>query len=117
MLACRIKHEVEDSIDILRFEGALDTQSLPRLETLFNNLLSKQRHRIVLDCNGLDYINSASLGSLIGFARKVRDQGGDLKVTSLSQKITGIVNLLGFDKILSLYPDVETATAGFVAEA
>lgn len=114
MMGCRIQHDVEGPLDIIRFDGALDTQSFPRLENIFKHMLDEQRHRIILDFSTLDYINSASLGALIGFARKVREQdGGDLKLASLSTKIAGIVNLLGFDKILKLYGSVDDAVADF----
>lgn len=110
---CIIRQETIGNVDILRFDGALDSHSFARLEHVFNGLLNARRFRIVLDCDKLDYINSASLGALIGFARKVREQGGDLKLAALSAKIHGIVTLLGFDKILRLYPDASSATADF----
>jgi anti-anti-sigma factor len=114
MMGCRIQHDVEGALDIIRFDGALDTQSFPRLENIFKHLTDDRRHRIILDFSNLDYINSASLGALIGFARKVREQpGGDLKLAGLSTKIAGIVNLLGFDKILKLYDRVEDAIEAF----
>lgn len=113
MTPCNISHEQYGAIDILRFDGALDAQSFTRLESAFNKLLAEHRFRIVLDCGSLDYINSASLGALIGFARKVREQGGDLKLAALSSKIHGIVTLLGFDRILKLYPDATAAAADF----
>lgn len=114
MMGCRIQHDVEGALDIIRFDGALDTQSFPRLENIFKRLTEEQRHHIILDFSTLDYINSASLGALIGFARKVREQpGGDLKLAGLSTKISGIVNLLGFDKILKLYDSVYDAMDDF----
>lgn len=113
MYPCTIYHDQGDTIDTLRFEGALDAQSFTRLETAFNKLLTDNRFYIVLDCSGLDYINSASLGALIGFARRVREKGGDLKLAALSGKIHAIVTLLGFDQILKVYDDPATAAADF----
>ena len=113
MRECQIKHDSQPTVDILRLDGALDAYSFPRLEQAFNQLLDKQRFKIVLDCAHLDYINSASLGALIGFARKVREQGGDLKLAALTPKIFSIVELLGFDKMLQIYPDAQLAISKF----
>ncbi|HMP90474.1 MAG TPA: STAS domain-containing protein [Kiritimatiellia bacterium] len=113
MRECQIKQEVVGSVDILRLDGALDAYSFPRLEHAFNQLRDKQRNQIVLDCSNLDYINSASLGALIGFARKVREQGGDLKLAALTPKIYSIVELLGFDKMLQIFPDAQLAVSKF----
>lgn len=113
MRECQIKHESAGDVDILRLDGALDAYSFPRLEHAFDQLREKNRNRIVLDCGSLDYINSASLGALIGVARRVREQGGDLKLSSLTPKIFSIVELLGFDKILQIYADPQLAVSRF----
>ncbi len=113
MRECQIKHEVIGNVDVLHLDGSLDAYSFPRLEHSLNQLRDKQRNRIILDCSNLDYINSASLGALIGFARKARESDGDLKLASLTPKISSIVELLGFDKILQIFPDSELAVSKF----
>lgn len=113
MRECQIKHEQHDDVDVLHLDGALDAYSFPKLESALNHLRAGSRNRIVLDCASLDYINSAALGALIGFTRKAREQGGDLKLASLSPKIYSIVELLGFDKILAIFPDAHVAVNKF----
>ena len=114
MRECQIKHEERDAVDILRLDGALDAYSFPRLESALNSLRANNRHSIVLDCVNLDYINSAALGALIGFARRARENGGDLKLSGLTPKIYSIVELLGFDKILHILPDTQSALSKFI---
>ena len=113
MRECQIRHEVKDAVDVLHLDGALDSYSFPRLESALNNLRGNNRSQIVLDCTHLDYINSAALGALIGFARRARENGGDLKLASLTPKLLNIVELLGFDKILHILPDAATAASKF----
>ncbi len=115
MRECLIKREERDDLDIVRLDGALDSYSFPRLETALNELRDSQRHQVVLDCGGLDYISSAALGALIGFARRSREAGGDLKLVKLSPKIFNIVELLGFHKILEIHTSVEDAVNKFNA--
>jgi anti-sigma B factor antagonist len=113
MRECQIKHERRGDVDILYLDGALDAYSFPRLEYSLNQLREQQRHRIVLECSNLDYINSAALGALIGFARRARENGGDLKIAALTPKIYSIVELLGFDKIFQIFPDAHLAAGKF----
>ena len=115
MRECQIKHETRDRVDVLYLDGALDAYSFPRLEGALAKLREAGRHSIVLDCASLDYINSAALGALIGFARRARENGGDLKLASLTPKNYSIVELLGFDKILQIFPDTERAAGKFNA--
>ena len=96
MRECEIKGEQDGDVDILHLEGSLDAYSFPRLEATLNKLRENSRNRVVLDCGGLDYISSAALGALIGFARRARENDGDLKLARLSPKIYNIVELLGF---------------------
>jgi anti-sigma B factor antagonist len=110
---CEIHHETRGDLDILRLNGAMDAYSFPRLEASLNGLRAGQRSRIILDCGGLTFINSAALGALIGHARRAREQGGDLKLSSLSPKISGIVELLGFDRILQTFASAKLAEESF----
>ncbi|HMP72875.1 MAG TPA: STAS domain-containing protein [Kiritimatiellia bacterium] len=113
MRECQIKLEQVGDVDVVHLDGALDAYSFPRLEKSFGELKEQGRMRILLECSHLDYINSASLGALIGYARKAREAGGDLKLAGLSPKIMSIVELLGFDKILQIYPDSQLAISKF----
>lgn len=113
MRECIIQTEQRDDLDILHLDGALDAYSFPRLETALSKLRELHRNRVVLDCGGLDYISSAALGTLIGFARRAREGNGDLKLVALSKKIYTIVELLGFHKILEIYANVDEAARRF----
>ena len=113
MRECVIKREERENLDIIRLDGALDSYSFPRLESTLDGLREAQRHRVVLDCGGLEYISSAALGALIGFARRAREHDGDLKLVKLSPKITNIVELLGFHKILEIHAALEDAARTF----
>ncbi len=113
MRECIIKTEERDNLDIVQLDGALDSYSFPRLESTLNSLRQNNRNRVVLDCSGLDYVSSAALGALIGFARRAREQDGDMKLAKLSPKILNIVKLLGFHKILEIYSSVDDAVAKF----
>ncbi|MBU0677927.1 MAG: STAS domain-containing protein [Verrucomicrobia bacterium] len=113
MRECIIKREEQEDLDILHLDGSLDAHSFPRLESALMDLRESSRHRCILDCAGLDYISSAALGALIGFARRARENGGDLKLVKLSPKIYNIVELLGFHKILEIYGEVDQAVEKF----
>ncbi|MGD9873859.1 MAG: STAS domain-containing protein [Kiritimatiellia bacterium] len=114
MKECVIHREEHGHLDILHLDGSLDAYSFPRLEAALNQLRETNRNRVVLDCAGLDYISSAALGALIGFARRAREQNGDLKLAKLSPKIFNIVELLGFHKILEIHNEVDQAVKSFV---
>ena len=113
MRSCSITAEIQGDLDILHLAGSLDSFSFPNLETAFNRLRDGGRARVILDCADLDYISSVALGALIGFARRSRENKGDLKLARLSPKIQGIIELLGFHRILQSHPTIEEAAKAF----
>ena len=113
MRECVITREQRDQLDILHLDGSLDAYSFPKLESSLNELRESKRHHVILDCANLDYISSAALGALIGFARRSREQKGDLKLARLSPKIYNIVELLGFHKILDIFKEIDQAIQKF----
>lgn len=113
MRDCSITREEKENLDILRLDGSLDSFSFPKLETALGELRDQNRHCVVLDCKGLDYISSVALGALIGFSRRAREHNGDLKLVHLSPKIFNIVELLGFNRILEIHDTEEEALAKF----
>lgn len=115
MRECSIQLDEKGDLNILRLDGSLDAYSFPRLEQTLSQLQGGERHRVVLDCSGLEYVSSAALGALIGFARRAREKGGDLKLACLSPKIYNIVELLGFNKILEVCDSTDDAEHRFSA--
>jgi anti-sigma B factor antagonist len=109
----RIDQESRGAAQIIRLAGSLDMYSFPRLESQLNALFQQGRYSLVLDCRDLDYIGSAGLGALIGFAKQAREHKGDLRLFNVSERIYKIIELLGFTKILEVYQTEDDAVASF----
>ena len=109
----RIDHEMRGAVEIVRLTGSLDMYSFPRLETQLTTLFQQGHFAVLLDCRDLDYIGSAGLGALIGFAKQSREKGGDLKLLNVPERIYKIIELLGFTKVLQVHQDEAAALASF----
>ena len=109
----RIEQEFRGTVGVVRLTGALDMYSLPRLGTQLSALFQQQHFNVLLDCEDLHYIASAGLGALIGFAKRFRDMGGDLKLVNVPGSVYQIIELLGFTKVLRVYNQEEEALASF----
>lgn len=114
MRDCIIRQEDRGEVEVIHLEGALDFRTFPRLEALTEDLIKAGRVRLVFDCLNLNYVSSATLGSLVSFSRRSREQdGGDLKLASVPDDIMAILSLLGFDTVLDIHPDTEAAVRAF----
>jgi anti-sigma B factor antagonist len=109
----RIDREARGPVQLIRLSGSLDMYSFPRLETQLNHLFQQGQYAVVLDCRDLDYIGSAGLGALIGFAKQAREHGGDVKLLRVPERIYKIIELLGFTKVLQVHNTEEAALGSF----
>jgi anti-sigma B factor antagonist len=109
----RIEKETRGTVQLLRLSGSLDMYSFPRLETQLNAIFTLGQHQIVLDCRDLDYIGSAGLGALIGFAKEAREHNGDVKLLNVPERIYKIIELLGFTKVLQVHNAEDKAISSF----
>ncbi len=109
----QISHTERGAVQLVQVGGALDMHSFPRLESELRRLFNHGHHRLVLDCEGLDYIGSAGLGALIGFAKEAREHEGDLRLLNVPPHIYRIIELLGFTKVLQVHTEETAAIASF----
>jgi len=110
-----IERETKSDVQLVKLTGSLDMYSFPRLEAQLSTLLDQGLIRIVLDCQNLDYIGSAGLGALIGFAKQARLKGGDVKLLRVPERIYKIIELLGFTKVLQVHETEDAALGSFTA--
>ena len=109
----RIERDARGDVQVIRLTGSLDMYSFPRLETQISTLFQQNQYAVLLDCRDLDYIGSAGLGALIGFAKQAREKGGDVKLLNVPERIFKIIELLGFTKVLQVHNDEASALATF----
>jgi len=69
--------------------------------------------RIVVNLNGVHYIDSGGLGILVGLAVSARNRGGELKLVSPSQRVSDLLRRTRLDAIIGVYRNEKHAVAAF----
>ena len=77
------------------------------------NLIDEGKYKIVVNFNELSYISSAGLGVFMGFIETIREQEGDIKLSSMSPKIFRVFDLLGFPTLYDILDTDEEAKTKF----
>jgi anti-sigma B factor antagonist len=102
---------------VVRAHGDLDLTTAPRLREQVVQIVSGGQPRIVLDVQGVDFVDSTGLGVLIGLLKRTRSQGGDLRLVSTRPGLRKILELTALDRALPLSADVDAAVdAGHPSE-
>jgi anti-anti-sigma factor len=105
-------------VRVLRVEGELDAHTYTEsFQDRLEESLADPCPRVVIDCSELAYIASAGLGLLKRMAIEMGEKGGDVRLAAPSEKITGIVTRLGFNRVLKIFRTVEAAVASFAPPA
>jgi len=79
-------------------------------------LLSEGCLNIVVNFAETDYLCSSSLGILAMIIKRVRERGGDLKLTNLSSKVRKFFEVTRLEQMLEIFESVEEAVKSFRVE-
>jgi anti-sigma B factor antagonist len=69
------------------------------------SLIDQGKKHIVMDMSGVHYINSTGIGILISAYTTLINNGGDLKLASMDDKIEGVLSIT---KLMQVLPEYET---------
>ncbi|NWF89635.1 MAG: STAS domain-containing protein [Ignavibacteriaceae bacterium] len=103
----------QGNINIVYLKGFLDAHTAPSLENTFSGLVDKGRYQIVVNFKDLNYISSAGLGVFMAYIEKIRENGGDIKLSSMSEKVFNIFDLLGFPLLYEIFKTEDEAVLKF----
>ena len=69
--------------------------------------------RIVFDMAQVEFIDSSIIGALVGFLRRTRAAGGDVKLAGLTPDIETIFEVTRLHRVFSIHPTVSAALDDF----
>ena len=90
-------------------EGELDAYSVAQFREAFAELGAEPR--LIVNLAGVQFMDSAGLGALIGVIRKVRDNDGRIAVFCDRANITRLLHTTGFDRIVPVKEDLGEAVS------
>lgn len=98
---------------ILDLQGELDAHTATKLENALQELIEQNNLYIIVNFSQLDYIASAGLGVFMAYIEDVREQGGDIKLTNMNDKVYNVFDLLGFPALYDIFKTEEEAIQKF----
>ena len=106
----RYSRENEGDLLILRLEGQLmGGGEAEEMRDLILSAIEQGTVKILLDMEGVSWINSSGLGILIASHMAARKKGGSLKLMKVSSRIESILSVTRLNTIFEIYPGEEAA--------
>jgi len=94
---------------VVTVEGRMDAVSAPEFEKFLNALIDDGSLKVIVDFQGLDYISSAGLRSVLITAKKIQSKNGEILVVSLHDTVKEIFEISGFSTIIPIHASVDAA--------
>lgn len=101
--------ELSEGIWLIGVSGRLDQVQTDVLEEKATEVLAAGHSRLVVDLGKVTYVNSGGLRCLVTIWRMARNQGGDVALCNLNERIGEVIATVGFDKVFKITSTVEAA--------
>jgi anti-sigma B factor antagonist len=108
----KIEIEPRGEVSIVSLRGTLAVG--PECQQLHDTLqrqFAAHRYRLVLDLDGLQYIDSAGLGQLVALRRAACEAGGGLVLCRPKGKVRDVLALTRLDELLPVHDQIDQAVA------
>ena len=97
------------NVQALDLEGEVDVYTAPQLRSALEEQVAMGRTSLVLDLEGVGFLDSTGLGVLVGRLKATRQLGGWFGVVCTSERILRLLAITGLDRVLPIHETVESA--------
>lgn len=100
-------------VTLVEVEGQLIVGNRQELKQQVLDRLEKGDRKFVIDFANTGYIDSSGLGVLVSLSKKIREQGGELRLSSLNEDLRTLFELTKLDTLFRISDTKEKAQEGF----
>ena len=103
--------EVKNGVGLVSIIGPLTAGQVDAFRAEFNDWhkAGEDFHNVVMDCHGIEFMDSSGLGVLIALLKRISERGGDLKLARLPKKVRMVFEITRAYKIFQIFDTVEEA--------
>jgi anti-sigma B factor antagonist len=103
--------QIDESTQVVAVAGEVDLYSAPELKEHVLTAIEGGKTRIVVDLSGATFIDSTTLGVLVGARKRLREHDGTLAVVCPDDDKLGLFEMTGLDRVFSIHADRAAALA------
>lgn len=111
MIDLGLERSDRDGWAVLAVTGEVDVATAPRLREQLIDLVNEGHHRIVVDLEKVEFLDSTGLGVLVGALKRVRTHDGELALVCTESRILKVFEITGLTKVFPMHRSVDEAVA------
>ena len=105
--------KADNGVTVVAPTGRLDVAGAPALKDAISEAVKDGTPRVVIDMEGISFVDSTGLGSVIAALKQIRSSQGDLRLAAPNQQVRVVLELTTLDRVFPYYSTVEEALTGF----
>jgi anti-sigma B factor antagonist len=105
------------SVPVLAVHGQADLHTAPELRNAINASLDAGATGLVVDLSEASFVDSMTLGVLLGAVKRLRPSGGKVSIVCVDPHIRRIFEITLLDRVFSLHEDRDGARAAAAGAA
>ena len=100
-----------DGRTIVAVGGEIDVYTAPKLRDKITELVADGTYDLVIDMEGVEFLDSTGLGVLVGGLKKVRAHDGTLQLVLTQDRLLKIFRITGLAKVFVIHDSADAALA------
>jgi anti-sigma B factor antagonist len=109
--------EIDSTTHVIELGGEVDLYTAPEFKERLVELIESGKKQIVVDLSEATFIDSTTLGVLVGGVKRLRPAGGSLALVCTDQNITKIFEITGLDRVFPIHDTRDEALSSVASGA
>jgi anti-sigma B factor antagonist len=103
--------ELSGDAYLIALTGEVDLYTAPEFKQELLDAIAKGAKHVVVDLSGTTFIDSTTLGVLVGGVKRLRTNDGQLSLVCSDRNITKIFEITGLDRVFTIHATRDEAVA------
>ena len=104
---CRVTSSTASSMQVTSLGNRQE------LKDLVQAALDRGERRLLIDFSRTGYIDSSGLGALVSISKRIRELGGELRLSGLNEDLRSLFELTKLDTLFAIAETPQQALASF----
>lgn len=103
----------ENDVNVVDVDGQLIVGNRQELKQKVLDEVERGGKKFLIDFTQTGYIDSSGLGVLVSLSKKIREQGGELRLSTLNEDLRTLFELTKLDTLFRIADSRSEGLAGF----
>ena len=101
--------QVDGGAYVISLAGEVDLYTAPEFKQQLLDVIGKGAKSVIVDFSNTTFIDSTTLGVLVGGVKRLRTNDGQLSLVCSDRNITKIFEITGLNKVFDIYESRDEA--------